>query len=130
MKHIVPRALRRLLLASLVGACLVPPALADERVLAPHERAHLRDQLREAHKQRMLEHHRRGATPAAAGSFPERGGGQLHMSVEEREALRHQLREQRRALRREARHQREGVSAPGDAGRGVAPVNPPGRGSR
>jgi hypothetical protein len=65
--------------------------------------------LREAHRQRMLEHH--GLTVPAAP----RGGTLPRLSPEEREALRHQLRERRRAARPHW-HPEQAIQGPEAAG--------------
>ena len=107
MKRVFARILSLSALSAVLGLGLAPAAIGQGHGLPPDEREQLRQQLRDAHRQRMLEHHRL-TMPAATPPLPSRGGSHLNLSVEEREVLRHQLREQRRAARMQQHSQQKG----------------------
>ena len=125
MKCVFARFLSLLALAAVLGLGPAPIAIGQAQGLPPDEREQLRQQLRDAHRQRMLDHHRL-TTPAAPPPVPSRGGSHLNLSVEEREVLRPQLREQRRAARMQQHFHQKGRHS----GESVQHRPVPGEGSR
>lgn len=96
MKRILAVFVAVLLALSLTGGMRSSVAGEAGPGLDPAERAHLRQQIREAHRQRMLE--RRQSAPSPGSARPQRPYPPHHqMSPQERQQFRRDLHERRQS---------------------------------